>query len=144
MTKLMKRRYEICCIAPHKLHLPHTYTHFTCLTPLTPHSFVLRNNREQGVAREKQLPQKLQRLLPMAITKRLQDLRKRPHTVPGGLRKNLTPSHRQWCMCTRGATGRPNCEETGGVCQISSDFVLLIFVCVHSVICCTLGIYIHY
>ena len=77
-------------------HIPHlTPSHTTPLTPHTPHSFVWRSNREQDVTREKQLPQKLHRLLPMATTKKQQDLRRRPHILPGGLRKNLTPSHKQ-------------------------------------------------
>ena len=106
-------------------HIPHLTPSHTTPHTHTPHSFVWRSNREQGVTREKQLPQKLHRLLPMATTKKQQDLRRRPHILPGGLRKNLTPSHKQWCMCTRGATGRPSCEETGVVCQISSDSCVL-------------------
>ena len=76
-------------------HIPHFTPSHTTPHTHTPHSFVWRSNREQGVTREKQLPQKLHRLLPMATTKKQQDLRRRPHILPGGLRKNLTPSHKQ-------------------------------------------------
>ena len=50
----MKRRYEICCIAPRKLHLRSlTHTHFTCLTPSHPHSSQLRLEEQQRARRRK-------------------------------------------------------------------------------------------
>ena len=112
---------------PHYISLPHYHTSH-------PHSFIWRSNREQGVTREKQLPQKLHRLLPMATMKKQQHLRRRPHILPGGLERIWRP-HSDACV-QEGYTGRLNCEETGVVCRMYLHYCVFpfVFVCIHQTI----------